>query len=470
MLIDRRQGLKAILATTATTALGSRALAAATDQRRPAPAIGNPILPFRGVCDPQVRVYDDQVYLYATHDASAASKTFLMNDWWVWKSSDLVAWEEVSVLTPEQTYWAKPSRECWATDAARRDDKYFFYFSRGPEEIGVVQSDHPDGPWRDPLGKPLVAKGSTPTQARDPGILQEPDGTSYIVFGTWDYYIARLSRDMISLAEPPRRIEIAHPEGPYGPGKTDDKPFLHRRGDKYYLSWGCFYAMGDSPYGPFEYKGSLITRDLVDPEFRDVPPPKGLPPRFQPHDMLLADRHGSFFELHGQWYFICNDQSLPGSGPYFRNSVISYVRYRRNGEMAPVRLTRTGVGQYDAARGIEAADFFRVHAGRVEEQADGIFVAGSLRDGSWLLYPKVRNLAGRSRLTVHAAGGRPRADEIEVRRGGPRGHLLGRLRPLPEGSDAYGGDLRLTGDRDDLCLVVRSRPVASFGLKALTFG
>lgn len=469
MLISRRTGIKgaiSLVATSALCALAPRSLADGSSRVR---ALGNPIVPFRGLCDPQARVYGDDVYLYATHDASAANKTFVMNDWWVWRSSDLVEWEQVSVLKPEQTYWGKPSRECWATDAAERDGQYFFYFSRGPKEIGVVQSDRPDGPWRDPLGRPLIAKGATPTEARDPGILQEADGTSYIVFGTWDYYIARLNRDMISLAETPRRIEINRPEGPYGPGKTDDKPFLHRRGDKYYLSWGCFYAMSDSPYGPFDYKASLLSRDLADPEFRQVTPPKGMPAQFLPSDMFLSDRHGSFFELHGQWYFICNDLSLAGSGPYFRNAVITYVRYRRNGEIAPLRLTRTGVGQYDAQRGIEAADFFKIVGGAIEEAEDGGFVVGALGDGSQLHYPNVRNLTGRSELTALAATPAPAADLIEVRRGGPRGRLLGRLRPKPQEGGAYHGRLSATGDSEHLCLVVRSKSRRPLALKALAF-
>jgi hypothetical protein len=151
---------------------------------------GNPIVTGVGLCDPQVRIYDNQAYLYATHDADPNSKGFVMNDWWVWHSEDMVHWEQVSTLKPEQTYWGKPSTECWATDAMRRNGKYYFYFSRGPEEIGVVQGDSPRGPWHDPIGKPLIAKGSVPTQARDPGILQEEDGTSYIVFGVWDFFIA----------------------------------------------------------------------------------------------------------------------------------------------------------------------------------------------------------------------------------------------------------------------------------------
>ena len=38
----------------------------------------------------------------------------------------------------------------------------------------------------------------------------------------------------------------------------DDKPFLHKMNGLYYLSWGCWYAVGSSPYGPFNFSGSVI--------------------------------------------------------------------------------------------------------------------------------------------------------------------------------------------------------------------
>ena len=95
-------------------------------------AKGNPIIPGRGACDPQVRVYDDHIYMYATHDASPTSTDFVMHDWWVWHSTDLVNWEMISVLKPEQTYFGKVSTQCWATDAARRNGRYYLYFSMGP--------------------------------------------------------------------------------------------------------------------------------------------------------------------------------------------------------------------------------------------------------------------------------------------------------------------------------------------------
>ncbi|MGA2983733.1 MAG: family 43 glycosylhydrolase [Terriglobia bacterium] len=439
-------------------------------------ARGNPIIPGRGACDPQVRVYDDHVYMYATHDALPKSTDFVMNDWWVWHSTDLVQWELVSILKPEQTYFGKPSTQCWATDGARRNGKYYFYFSMGPENIGVVEGDSPAGPWRDPLGHALIAKGSVPTESRDPGIFQEPDGTSFIVFGTFDYYLARLHDDMTSLAEAPRLIPIENKEGPYGKGRTDDKPFLHRRGGKYYLSWGCYYAVSDSLYGPYNCKGSIIKSELVSPEFLDPTnrtSPYAPPPQGAPQDWLGYDRHGSFFQLYGQWYFICNDQALPGSNTYFRNSVISYVRYKENGDIDPIRLTPIGVGQYDANHRIEATDYFQAVKARVAEADDGRFQVRDLRDGSYLVYPKIRNLRQRPRLSISASSIHADGLEIDIRRGGPAGPRLAKLAVKPPAGGA--GESKPTAtlnhvrDTDDLCLVFRGGPGELIRLNRLEF-
>lgn len=108
-----------------------------------------------------------------------------------------------------------------------RNGKYYFYFSRGSLNIGVMVADTPVGPWRDPLGKPFLAEGFVPTKTPDPGLFKDDDGECYVVFGTFDFYIARLNEDMISLAETPRKINIINLEAPYGKDKTDDKPYLH---------------------------------------------------------------------------------------------------------------------------------------------------------------------------------------------------------------------------------------------------
>lgn len=475
MLFSRRTALK-------TAGLGGLGLAlqrfdhALGDGQLKVVAQGNPIIAGVGACDPQVRVYDNEVYMYATHDALQNSKDFVMNDWWVWHTTDLVHWEMVSILKPEQTYFGKPSTQCWATDGARRNGNYFFYFSMGPEDIGVVQGPSPAGPWHDPIGHALIAKGSVKTASRDPGILQEADGTSYIVFGTFDYYIARLNEDMVSLAEKPKLIQIEDKEGPYGRGRTDDKPFLHRRGGQYYLSWGCYYAVSDSPYGPFTCKGSIITPERLSAEFLDPTnrtSPYAPPPQWGPKDWLGYDRHGSFFELYGQWYFICNDQALPGSNTHFRNSVLSYVRYRKSGDIDPIRLTSIGVGQYDAKMGIQATDFFKAVDAKVRETSEGRFQVCDLRNGSYLVFPNIRDLQDRTTLTISGSSIHPNGLEIEIRRGNPGGAELSKLHVKPQsgvpGDSTFTTALNAGVDTEDLCLVFKGGAGELMRLSQLSF-
>jgi hypothetical protein len=307
----------------------------------------------------------------------------------------------------------------------------------GARDIGVVVGDTAAGPWRDPLGKALIPAGSVATEARDPGILQEPDGTSYLIFGTFDFYIARLNEDMISLAEPPRLIEIRNKQGPYGPGKTDDKPYMHRRGELYYLSWGSYYAISDSAYGPFETRGALIRADHVDREFNDrtnfdhsMKNLAGVPPESRAIDYLNYDRHGSFFELRGQWYFICNEQLLPGYTSFFRTSVLSYVHYHDNGDIAPIELRRIGVGRYDAERGIDAADCFSVTGGEIREMGNGFAVQIKQRKAT-LTYPNVHNLRPRQKISIEGLANQGTMN-IKIRCGAPDAPVVGQVVIRPE--------------------------------------
>lgn len=403
----------------------------------------NPIVIDKGLCDPQVRVYNNHVWLYATHDASIENKGFVMHDWWIWSSPDLVNWKYEGILYPQDTYLKKPSISCWATDAISRNGKYYFYFSMGVTDIGVVVSDSPKGPWRDTIGKALISSDMTPVEERDPGILMDDDGNAYIVFGVWDFYIARLNEDMVSLAEEPRKIEQDYKQGPYGVGKTDDKPFLHKYNGKYYLSWGCYYAMSDNVYGPYQYKGSVIIKERTSKEFQDS---------------LTYDRHGSFFEFNNQWYFICNDQSFTGSTTYFRNSVISYVHYKDNGEIEPVYVDTVGVGRYNAASPrIQAENYFKAVDVKKQEFAEGEFDVRDIHQGSYLVYPNVFNLQDRDKLYFHAASGNPRGGIIEVRENGTGGKLLGRCKISNTGGwltyKTFECKLNDKQHKSDICLV-----------------
>jgi len=406
----------------------------------------NPIVVTGGLTDPFAVVYNDRLYVYATHDFAPDTKWFVMKRWWVWTSDDLVHWRQAGTLHPEDTYLNRPFDECWGSSAAARHGKYYWYFSAGPTEIGVVESGKPAGPWHDPLGRPMIPKGLVPTEARDPTVLMDNDGNSYIVFGTFNYFLARLSDDMISLAEKPKLIELDRKFGPYGAGKTDDKPSLYERNGIYYLSWSSFYAMATNVYGPYAYQGSVIATNGLAPEFR-----KG---------NIFHDRHGNFFAWHHQWYYACNDKSQPGRGEFFRDSVISYVHYRDNGEMAAIRLDRIGVGEYDARQArIEAEDYFDANGVEQRECPAGGFEVRGLRDGSYLVYPNVKNLQPEMRMRLRLASANVGGAKLEIREQSPAGKLLGTF-TIPDTGDwnryqTVECALRFKRAKADLCLVPR---------------
>jgi len=169
--------------------------------------------------------------------------------------------------------------------------------------------------------------------------------------------------------------------------------------------------MSDNVYGPYSYKGSVIVKERVEPEFQKA---------------LTFDRHGSFFELYNQWYYICNDQSLPGSGEFFRNSVISYIHYKDNGEMEPVYLNRLGVGKYDASMSpIEAENYFKAANVKKKECPEGGYEICDIKSGSFLVYLKIMNLKSNTVLEFRFSSANQSGGTIEIHENGVDGKLLG---------------------------------------------
>ncbi|GAA4958418.1 family 43 glycosylhydrolase [Algibacter aquimarinus] len=376
----------------------------------------NPIVPNKGLNDPHIHIFNDTAYVYASHDKSINNDKFIMEDWWIWSSPDLVNWTKRSVLNPKDTYIGKDFTRCWATDVGYKNGKYYWCFSEGNEQSGIVVGDTPVGPWEDVLAKPLLDSSLTPTHEYDMAIFED-NGTHYIIFGVWDYYIAKLNDDMISLAEAPKKITINNPRGPYNPDgsntkmPTDDKPFVHKYNGKYYLSWGCFYAMSDDVYGPYDYKDTVIKEESFAKGYEAPTWPNG----------FLQGRHGSFFEWHNQWYYVYCDISQTGNR-YFRDSFISYVHYKANGEMAMIRVDGVGVGNYNANESIEAEDYFKSNNVAKVENTKGGFSIEPTEGLSYVMYPNIKNLSNEATLELEVIA--KEALQIEVRENDAKGMLL----------------------------------------------
>lgn len=399
----------------------------------------NPIIPRMGVCDPHMHVFGDRVWLYASHDANPGSDGFCMHDWQIWSSADCVEWQLESAVHPED-FFMGASDTCWAVDCEERGGKYYYYFSNGNTQTGVAVGETPAGPFIDVLGKPLLDGTVTTTREYDPCVFKDDDGEYYLIFGgpSWcygegcGYFIARLNADMISFAETPRPLLVNHP--------ADDKASVNKFNGKYYLTYGGFYAISDSVYGPYEFMG---------------------------HTGASND-HTSYFEWNGQ---IFNAITVVDHHGEYRSSGMCYAHIGKNGELVTDPLiVEYGVGQYDSDwNRIEAEWYMRGENIRKAffETIYGASFAVFCEKEALLAYPKVRNLADKEGSTLNG-GYKGTGGTVEIREGGKNGRLLGAVRFGGEKADEFRMQSRAvmlpedTADVTDVCLVLK--PDADSGL------
>ena len=117
---------------------------------------GNPIITHMYSADPSAHVFGDSLYIYPSHDRDLAMG-FDMEDYHCYVTADMQTFEDRGVIFRpfEQTAWAKT--RAWAPDCVERNGKYYLYFPTDVKYIGVAVSDHPWGPFADPLGRPLLS-------------------------------------------------------------------------------------------------------------------------------------------------------------------------------------------------------------------------------------------------------------------------------------------------------------------------
>ena len=406
----------------------------------------NPLFPGLGMCDPHAAIFNNELYLFTGHDALTETDGFCAVDWHVWRTANGVDFEHCCTIRPEDTYIGRPYNQCWASDAAEKNGKYYFYFSECNRSIGVMVSDRPDGGYRDALGAPLVPNGSTPTMEYDPHVFVDEDGTPYLIFGgpKWaygdaadGYYIARLQDRMTALAETPKKVEVDHP--------ADDKPALHRFGGRYYLSWASHYAVSENIYGPYTYVGN----------------------------MGVAKDHGTFFEWNNQWF---NSFTIYDPIGYHRAPGLCYVHYRENGEMVSDSLiAEYGIGQYDADWSrISAAWYMAASRWMKREGPNGGFELRGMRDGDWVTFPQIHHIPADAGIYFCARVDADAPCTLEVRRKDKNGELLAECplsytgAPQALGYPVTGAALHGCGETEDLCLVVRGTSETSLTLDAFS--
>ena len=320
----------------------------------PALFIGQPLVTHMYTADPSAHVFNGKLYIYPSHDietdvpASPEGDSFDMKDFHV-LSMDSVGSEVVDngeALNIKDVPWA--SRQLWAPDAAEKNGKYFLYFPAKDKtnifRIGVATSDSPTGPFK------AEAEPIKDSFSIDPAVFKDDDGSHYMYFGgiwggqlqRWttgsyqaeDVYpasnepalspkIARLSDDMLQFAEAPRDVKIVDGGGLPILGTDTNRRFfeaawVHNYNGKYYFSYSTgdthyiAYAIGDTPYGPFTYKGVVLT------------------------PVLGWTSHHSIVEHQGKWYLFYHDSSLSGGDTHLRSVKVTELTHNDDGTIKTI--------------------------------------------------------------------------------------------------------------------------------------
>ncbi|TPG49336.1 glycoside hydrolase family 43 protein [Sphingomonas glacialis] len=229
----------------------------------PAAHADAPIIQTRFTADPAPLVHDGVVYLYTSHDEDDADG-FKMLDWRLYSSTDMANWTDRGEVASLKTFpWANQANDAWAPQVVARNGKFYLYtpitVAGSPRNvIAVAVADTPAGPFRDVLGKPLIAPGEG---FFDPTVWIDKDGQAYLYWGNPDLWYVKLNRDMVSYAGPITKVQ---------PRITDyqEGPWFYERKGRYYMAFastccseGIGYAMSPTPTGPWTYKGPIMDHD-----------------------------------------------------------------------------------------------------------------------------------------------------------------------------------------------------------------
>lgn len=225
------------------------------------PQLNLPIIQTKYTADPAPYVHGDTVYLYTTHDEDNA-EGFAMKDWLLYTSTDMVNWQDHGAVASLKDFkWYKGNNGAWAEQVIERNGKWYMYCPIHGNGIGVLVADSPYGPFKDPLGKPLVWRQEHWDDI-DPTVWIDDDGQAYMYWGNPRTYCVKLNEDMISTSGDILTMDRIddYQEGPWLWARKNAK------GEKwYYLAFastccpeGIGYAMSKSPTGPWKHAGHIM--------------------------------------------------------------------------------------------------------------------------------------------------------------------------------------------------------------------
>jgi hypothetical protein len=203
-------------------------------------------------------------------------------------------------------------------------------------------ADKPEGPYTDPLGKPLVAGTFTTPESSsyndiDPTVLIDTDADGvehrYLAWGNGKYYICELNEDMTSIKDIDGDGQIIMHKDvkertikSMGSSTFTEAPWLYKHNGKYYLFYAMnwreemAYAMADDPMGRYDYKQTIM-----------------------PPTATSNTNHPSVIDFNGKTYFIYHNGALPHGSGFRRSVCINELQFDENGYVYPVTETSIGL-------------------------------------------------------------------------------------------------------------------------------
>lgn len=366
------------------------ALAAATAAITAAYA-SDPLVTTSFTPDPAPYVHGDTVYIFTGHDEDDA-QYFKMKDWQLFSSTDMLNWTYRGTPMSTATFaWAVQGDNAWASQAIERGGKWYWYICaedtarRGLHSIGVAVAPAPEGPYTDPIGRPLVP-GATLGYI-DPSVFVDNDGRAWLFWGNNGLWYAPLADDMISLAGEVREVPGLNDPAAFGPMRKkmdyatntmmmktnyEEGPWVFRRGDIYYLVYAAggvpehmAYSYARDINGPWTYGGRIIDES--------------------PASFTI---HGGSIEVDGRNFMFYHNGLAPNGGGFRRSTTVEEFEWR--GDSIPFIAHTTGKLEKGIGSGIdpysrvEAETMAECYGLKTDRRAGRDHCITSVHNGDWL--------------------------------------------------------------------------------------
>lgn len=281
----------------------------------------NPIIQTIYTADPAPYVYNDTIWLVADHDEDSAKDFFLMKEWRLYSSTDVVNWKDYGVIASLSSTFKWATDRAWAPQVIERNGIFYLYcpvqVSSGAMAIGVATSKVITGPYVDALGKPLVQNNNF-----DPTVWIDDDGQAYMYFANPGLYYVKLNKDMISYSGGIVSVSSK-------PSSLTEGAWLYKRTGKYYLAYASngipesiSYSTATSATGPWSQARTIMAASGSS---------------FTNHVAIIDYKNHSLFFYH--------NGALPGGGGYHRSICIEDFTYGSDGSIPTLKMTTTGAAQ-----------------------------------------------------------------------------------------------------------------------------